>query len=378
MQPKLIYDTIHGNIELSGLETSILKSSFTNRLHQILQNSTAYLVFPSCRTSRFEHSLGVMQYTSELFINGLKNSSSTLEYLKDKSKVLLELIDNDNRFFSDYFDENIPTESRSLVFPNYLLEKFGPDNSACSNFITDEDHCEKVNKELLNIIGDVFVDKIIGLNNSNFSSLEKFTFLILFQTIRLYGLLHDIGHLPFSHIFEFTIESVYDILSPQMSTNPTIEKIRAINNAEDKIHEVVGKSITRLILNEVERNICNDPNLSSEVKILRLFSIKCIDLCYIEIRKEKVYSQFASLSSIVNNTIDADRLDFVQRDGHVSGVSKSAGNVQRIIKLYYLKKDEKSINLDKYYFLPSIQSLHDVEKLLLDRYNIYRYMRIKG
>ena len=112
MQPKLIYDSIHGNIELSGLETIILKSSFANRLHQILQNSTAYLVFPSCKTSRFEHSLGVMSYTSLLFLNGLKNSSEAKEYLNDKKAVLLNLINEDTHFFNNYYDEAVDEKDR--------------------------------------------------------------------------------------------------------------------------------------------------------------------------------------------------------------------------------------------------------------------------
>lgn len=373
MQPKLIYDSIHGNIELSYFETIILKSSFTNRLHQILQNSTAYLVFPSCKTSRFEHSLGVMHNTSELFLNGLKNSSVTEDYIKDKSRVILELIEKNHHVFDYYYDKDKPEETRPLIFSQYLQRKIGK-SATWTQMITDSGHCKEVNEKLIYLLGDVFIEKKLGLFGSNLKCLDKFTFLILYQTVRLYGLLHDIGHLPFSHIFEFTIESAHEIYADKGDENPTIKKIKEIFQEGDKIHEVIGKHLSGLIIQEVERSICNDISLNDESKILQLFSLKCIQLCFDELRKEKNESNLSSLASIVNNTIDSDRLDFVQRDGYVSGVSKSAGNVERIIKLFFLKKSDNSDSLDKFHFLPSIQSLHDVEKMLYDRFNIYRYM----
>lgn len=374
MQPKLIYDTIHGNIELSKLETILLKSSFINRLHQILQNSTAYLVFPSCKTSRFEHSLGVMQYSSSLFLHGLKNSSLTKKFLSDKSLVLLDLIEKNNDIFGTYYDKNIDEDKRPLVFPKYLRKTFGKEACSSTQCFTDKQHCQKLVKESYSLLGDVFIEKNIGLNNSNYKCQDKFTFLILFQTLRLYGLLHDIGHLPFSHIFEFTIESAKELYPEKKHSNQTMQKIKEIVDVDDKIHEAIGKNLTNLIIEEVERSICNEIDLNEESKLLRIFCLRCMKLCFEEIRKDKEVSRLASLSAIVDNTIDSDRLDFIQRDGYVSGVSKSAGNVERIIKLFHLTNNISSKNPEKYSFLPSIQSLHDIEKLLYDRYNVYRYM----
>ncbi len=315
-----------------------------------------------------------MDYTSDLFLNGIKNSLVTGDFLKEKGKVIVDLIDNSNNLFSEFYNDQIPFKDQGLVFPAYFKSVFGKKSKNKSEFILNSSHCELINHELISIIGDVFVEKKLGLNTSNISPLDKFTLLILFQTIRLYGLLHDIGHLPFSHIFEFSIEAAHEIFSESKKGNPTIKKIKDIVREGDKIHEALGKKLTSLILEEVGRSICNDLRLDSRSKILRLFSLKCIELCYVELREDKDSSRFASLSSIVANSIDADRLDFVQRDGYVSGVSKSAGNVERIIKLFYLTRIENSKGSENYAFLPSIQSLHDVEKLLYDRFNIYRYM----
>ena len=54
---KVIYlnDSIHGLIPLSEYEKRIISSVEFNRLHDVYQNSTVYLTFPTNRTKRFEH-----------------------------------------------------------------------------------------------------------------------------------------------------------------------------------------------------------------------------------------------------------------------------------------------------------------------------------
>ncbi|MCM1196822.1 MAG: hypothetical protein NC310_07135 [Roseburia sp.] len=69
-----VNDTLHGQIELTNLEVKIFSSDSFNRLHDVYQNSTAYLTFPSNRTKRFEHSLGVLKITSDFFIRAIMNT----------------------------------------------------------------------------------------------------------------------------------------------------------------------------------------------------------------------------------------------------------------------------------------------------------------
>jgi len=56
----LIRDSIHGDIELTLNETAVLDSPEVQRLRAVKQLGTAYLVYPGCTHSRFEHSLGTM------------------------------------------------------------------------------------------------------------------------------------------------------------------------------------------------------------------------------------------------------------------------------------------------------------------------------
>ena len=71
----LIADTLHGSIMLSGFEKDVIITTLFNRLHDIYQNSTAYLTFPSNRTKRMEHSFGCMYLCGSIFYSGICNAN---------------------------------------------------------------------------------------------------------------------------------------------------------------------------------------------------------------------------------------------------------------------------------------------------------------
>ena len=64
--PKL-YDPVHQFIDLDDHEAALLDSPPFQRLRYIRQMGTAYLVFPGATHSRFEHSLGVMELSTQIF-----------------------------------------------------------------------------------------------------------------------------------------------------------------------------------------------------------------------------------------------------------------------------------------------------------------------
>src|SRR5699024_454952 len=103
MQQKLfqIIDNIHGAIYYTDLEKEVICTPYFNRLHDVNQNSTVYLTFPPNRTKRYEHSLGVMQLTSDIFSQACVNSVGTeamsffLENVKDEFLTILEQLKAD-------------------------------------------------------------------------------------------------------------------------------------------------------------------------------------------------------------------------------------------------------------------------------------------
>ena len=90
-----VVDTIHGTIYYTKLERQIINTPFFNRLHDVNQSSTVYLTFPPNRTKRYEHSLGTMQLTSDIFYNAAMNSSGSeaMDLLMKKArKAFLEIV----------------------------------------------------------------------------------------------------------------------------------------------------------------------------------------------------------------------------------------------------------------------------------------------
>jgi HD superfamily phosphohydrolase len=66
-------DPIHGFIEISRLELKIVDSMPFQRLRNIKQLATTYLVYPGAEHTRFAHSLGVMHLATKAFLAALEN-----------------------------------------------------------------------------------------------------------------------------------------------------------------------------------------------------------------------------------------------------------------------------------------------------------------
>lgn len=63
---KTIRDTIHLDITLTRLEVNILDTMAFQRLHGLKQLGTTYLVYPSAKHTRFEHSLGTLKFSQKI------------------------------------------------------------------------------------------------------------------------------------------------------------------------------------------------------------------------------------------------------------------------------------------------------------------------
>jgi HD superfamily phosphohydrolase len=70
-------DPIHGFIEISDLELKIVDSDPFQRLRNIRQLATTYLVYHGAEHTRFGHSLGVMHLVTRAFDSALSNYHKT-------------------------------------------------------------------------------------------------------------------------------------------------------------------------------------------------------------------------------------------------------------------------------------------------------------
>ncbi len=91
-------DPIHGFIEVSDLELRIIDSAPFQRLRNIKQLATTYLVYPGAEHTRFGHSLGVMHLVTKAFDSALDNYKAAYKHdlfcntKKEWYKQLLRLI----------------------------------------------------------------------------------------------------------------------------------------------------------------------------------------------------------------------------------------------------------------------------------------------
>ncbi len=132
------------------------------------------------------------------------------------------------------------------------------------------------------------------------------------------ALLHDLGHGPFSHAFE----KVFDLDHEDFT--------RAI---------IVGDTEVNKVLQNVSRDF---PEQVAEV-----------------IAKT---SEKKLVVSLISSQIDADRMDYLQRDAYFTGVSYGQFDMERILRV--MRPREEQVVIKK-------SGMHAVEDYIMSRYQMY-------
>lgn len=321
-------DTIHGLIPLSEYEKRIISSIGFNRLHDVYQNSTVYLTFPTNRTKRFEHSIGTMKLCSDMFYYSVLNSSETT------LNTLYEI-------FEQELVSIISKIAKNSQFCEQMLGGMTPSN-----------------------IPPIELDKFrYSLIPNNVPAEYQVIHLILIQSIRAAALLHDIGHPPFSHIVEFALKAVYEENKNPSQNNSLNEFTKVMSKYfEDnkKLHEQMGDEISDSILRGIICPISDEDERYNEnlFEVLILESVK------------RIFSEcgnFKYLHRIIDSSLDGDRLDYVTRDSINSGMNSGTIDYKRIINDMQIIIDESKI-----YFCFPLKAVNSIEDFIKRRYNIYK------
>ncbi|WP_243300315.1 HD domain-containing protein [Bacillus litorisediminis] len=132
------------------------------------------------------------------------------------------------------------------------------------------------------------------------------------------ALLHDLGHGPFSHAFE----KVFDLDHEEFT--------QAIILGDTEVHKILKKV---------------DPNFPKQVAEV--------------IAKT---SENKLVVSLISSQIDADRMDYLQRDAYFTGVSYGHFDMERILRVMRPREDQVVIKQS---------GMHAVEDYIMSRYQMY-------
>jgi len=338
----LVRDPLYDYIEVTSIERELVDKPEFQRLRHVLQNSTAYLTYPGNNNGRFLHSLGVMHLAGEMYVNALSHAS-----------------EHDLEAFLETGRREIDSLCRTMQFA--LDDAFGPWTSEFGNAARFS-HAPLDTDE----------------NRKPLTSEELCVVNILWQAVRLAALVHDLGHLPMSHVFEEALKehrSSADVGASRIDEdyNKRIErfseKVRADLDGEtaaalgsSKPHEILGMSV---FYEWVPQRTEGEPNLPTRQVVFAVAK-----RIFLTPEGGAPGSLFHCLHSIIASEVDADRLDYCMRDPRSCGLELGALDHHRILNNLVLMAQPDST----FVIVPDARSLSALESYFQQRYLLYRYL----
>ena len=347
-------DIIHGTITYSGIEREIIGTPYFNRLHRILQSSLVYLTFPSNKVKRFEHSIGTMHLAGTFFSQSIYNTDRAIldKFFGEINEELIK------------WNKSIRYEDVSFIHPT-ILNRFK-------------------NEKILNV--PCPENPLYSQNTpANLPYKYRFSYCVVYQSIRLVGLLHDIGHLPYSHILEHSMHLLYKEIQ-EIPEDKRLESHQYFlevmkkycDNSGFEIHEELGKKFVDKIFSGITNDLQRGEHESYYILAAVFYFTKKI-LHAAEGASENTI--FEDLHRIVAGTVDCDRMDYCCRDAYCAGITKNLLNYNRItLNLSIIYKDvEAPIAFEgaiideraRCYFAPSTKAISQIEQLIEQRWSIF-------
>ncbi|MCY3411348.1 MAG: HD domain-containing protein [Candidatus Heimdallarchaeota archaeon] len=187
---------------------------------------------------------------------------------------------------------------------------------------------------------------------------------IITRIVRIGGLVHDVGHLFYSHTAEEGLKPI--LRNPPDKLKVVIQKLKNKNNdfkelPFEKLHEFIGHKIIITHLKEIiaKNELFNDttPKFIHDL------------LTANEDNNPEILSIFGPLRQIIDSDLDADRLDYVIRDADAAGLTAGGFELDRILQNIKIWKQN-----DNYLMVFNIKAEGAIAAFLVQRHFLYRQL----
>jgi HD superfamily phosphohydrolase len=326
---RFVRDPVHNYVPYSWLEELIINSSLFQRLRYISQNALAHQTYPSNRTPRFTHSLGTMHLGGRFYESVARNSEPSI--LREFEAKVGEVIGD--------------------VCAHHTLSLERATN-----------HLKKQRDPLYRQWG--FTAAPSASEDEMAHQTER---VCVIQAVRLACVLHDLGHPVFSHTGEAVLEAQLAVPTAGASQD-RLEFHGAMTRAQTlasrgALHEAMGFVLMDHIIS------ASVPEQNGQV-----FATICLHLARGIVREAldgvpDPHGVFVTLHGLVSSELDADRADYVRRDGFASGFEFGTYVLERIMLCLQLANAG-----ERFVIRPTSAALCAVESFFLERFRIYRWL----